>query len=339
MHCKRTKTIIGTQKSVYRDFPIGKLEEQAMVSGLNVPLQQGFDCDSEACLPVGIDNLPAIAFEERIVGTVSFSQSTAMATPFACVPTINNFKNNVFIEAPACQDFSKFCERNPHNFFIEPFAFWAESFEVLNRNVCIKPQSHFGYLLNNFSEPVSDKVKLFVFEPFKAFSCFVASFVSKRLEFFFSFKNLFSFNPDIFSEISLFENFSFRGNNRNSKALAVDVDSQNISSLWQFGFWFGKICDNLTAGSQSECLTLPAISNKRGISLEVPVLLDWDSKSFSGIHTEFDKEVGFGVEGLAVTGNIELDYDSFDGCASAFDNIAFNVADNLAIERGGFLAC
>jgi len=111
--------VISTKELVYCNSLIGKLEEQVMVSNLNVPLQQGFGCDSKACLSVTIDNLPAIAFEDCIIGTVPFCQSTAVATPFTRVPFINNFKNNVFVKASAFEQLPECKERNPHNDFVQ----------------------------------------------------------------------------------------------------------------------------------------------------------------------------------------------------------------------------
>jgi len=43
MHSKIQTTFIGTQESVYRDSPAGKLEEFGLVRTMNIPLQQGFD--------------------------------------------------------------------------------------------------------------------------------------------------------------------------------------------------------------------------------------------------------------------------------------------------------
>ena len=101
----RNNLFILTQELVYSNLPIGKLEEQGMVSNLIFPHQQGFYRDSKARFPVAIDCLPAFALEQGIVGTVMpFSQSTAVAAPFARIPTINNFKNNVFVKTPLFQD-------------------------------------------------------------------------------------------------------------------------------------------------------------------------------------------------------------------------------------------
>ncbi len=340
MHSKiGFKSIIGTQKSVYWDFPVGKLEEQVMVSNLNVPPQQGFDSDGKACFSIGIHYLPAITFEERVVGTMPFCQSTAVATPFACMPTINNFKNNVFVKASAFEQLPESIERDSHNDFIEPPSFSGKSFEVFNRNASVKPQSHFSYFFDDFSKPVFDKVELFRFEFNEFSSCFETAFIRKGLQQSSAQHYLFSFYPNIFSKIRLFENFSFGRENGNCKAFGVGVDSQNIFSFWQSGFGFGEISNNLSAGSQSICLTFPASQNKRTEPLIVPVLFDWNSDSFSGVHSEFDKETGFGVEGFAVSRNIELDGESFDGCSFAFGNVTFNVANNLGVERGVFLAC
>lgn len=347
VHCIiRNKPVISTKELVYSNSPAGKLEEQAMVSGLNVPLQQGFYSNSERSLPVTIDNLPAFAFEEGIVGIVmSVCQSTAVAAPFARVPTINNFKNNIFIKASACQNFSEFCKRNPHYFLVDfmgfsLFAFYNwKFFEVFNCNVSIKTQSHICNVLDNFSEPVLDKVSFFGFEPDKFPSCLETSFVSKRLQQGSVCHYLFSLNPNVFSKISLLQDFSFGRKNGNSKAFGVGVDSQNVFSLWQFGFFFGKISDNLSATSQPECLATPTSCKQRNESLVVPVLFDWNSDWFSGVSSEFNKEISFGVKSLAVSWNIELDGDSLDNRCFASNDISFNVTDNLGIERGVFLAC
>ena len=102
MHSINPKTIIGTQKSVYGDSPLGKLEKISSARNMIVPLQEGFYSDSKACLPVGIDYLSAFfAFEQGIIAGMPFANSTAVATPFRSVIGINSIECNLFIKAPA----------------------------------------------------------------------------------------------------------------------------------------------------------------------------------------------------------------------------------------------
>jgi len=104
MHSTKTKTFIGTQESVYRDSPVGKLEEGVLVKNMLIPHQQGFNSDSKTCLPVAVHYLPAPAFEQGVVVAMpTFSHSAAVATPFAGVVGINNVESDIFIKAPALE--------------------------------------------------------------------------------------------------------------------------------------------------------------------------------------------------------------------------------------------
>lgn len=332
------KTIIGTQKSVYGDLSAGKLEEVSSVRTMLFPHQQGFDSDSQRGFPVAIDYLPTLAFEQGVVIGMPFSQSTAVATPFARMVGINNFKYNLLVKASGFKQLLKRIERNAHDFLVEAFSFSGKSFEVFNRNTSIKLQSHIGDIPDNFAKPVCNKVMFPCFDFFKASFGSLASFVRKRLQFFFSFKNLFSLNPDILSKVGLLQNFSFRRENGNSKALAINVYSKNILSFWQFGFFFGKIGNDLPVSSKPIGFAFPPIRKQTLESLKVPVFLDWNRQAFSGIHSKFDKKVGFGFKGFAVSGNIELDSDLFDTSSFALDNASFNIANNLGIKEGVFFA-
>lgn len=331
------KTVIGTQQSVYRDWLSGKLEEISSVRTM-LPLQKGFDGDSKACLPVAIDYLPTFAFEQGIVVGMPFANSTAVATPFASVIGINNIKRNLLIKASGFKQSLKRIEWNTHNLFVKAFSFLGKVFEIFNTNIRFKLQSHISNIPNNLTKPVLDKVMLLMFKPFKAFSGSVASLICKRLQQFLSFKNLFSFNPNVFSKVGLLKNFSNRGENRNGKALAVDVHSENVFPLRQNRFFFGEESNNLPIPSKSIGLALPPICNKRGKPLEVPILFNGNWQSLPGIHSEVNEEIGFGFKDLAVSRNIELDSNSLDNSSFAFDNISFNIADNLGVEGGVFLA-
>jgi len=341
MHSINSKSIIGTQESVYWDSPLGKLKKISSVRNMIIPLQKGFYRNSKARLPVGVNDLPALfAFKERIVAGMPFTNSTAVATPFTCVMIgINNIERDLFVEASAFEQLPEGIKRDSHNFFVEFFAFGAEPLKIFNSNIGVESQSHFGDASGDFSEPVFNEVVFFVFEPFKVLSCSTVSFVGKGLQFFFSFKNLFSLNPDVFSEIGLFENPAFWGENRNSKAFAVDIHSENVFSFREFGFFFGEVGNNLPITSQAICLTLPTAFNERTVSLQVPILLDWNRQTLSWIQSESYKEAGFSIEGFAVSGNIELNSDLLNGCSLAPNNTSYNATDNLRAKRGVFLAC
>lgn len=331
--------VILTQKPVYWDLPAGKLEKNSLVRTMLFPHQQGFESDSKACLPIAIDYLPTFAFEQGIVAAVPFANSTAVATPFAGVVGINNFKRNIFIKASAFKQLLELAERHSHNFFVEVFSFSGKSFKFFNANISIKLESHTGNFLDSLTKPVFNKIRFFVLEPCKAFSGSLASFVGKRLQSFFSFKNLFSFYPNVFAKVSLFQNLSFRGKDRNGKTLAIGIHSKNVFLLRQNSFFFGEISDNLPVSSKPIGFTLPSVCNKRGIPLKVPVLLNGNSQTFSGIHSKFNEEVGFCFKDLTVAGDIELDSNLFNDSPFTPDNISFNITNNLGAERGVFLAC
>jgi len=108
MHRITQNPIIGTQKCVYRHSPVGKLEKRDCGIVIS-PLQQGFNSNSKACLSITINYLPTIrAFEYGIIATpVSISQSTAMATPFACMPTIHNVEINSLIKTSLLKNLFK----------------------------------------------------------------------------------------------------------------------------------------------------------------------------------------------------------------------------------------
>lgn len=333
------KTIIGMQECVYRHSPAGKLENM-FGENLITPLQQGFYGNSQRGFPVRVHDLTAfLAFEQGIIAGMPISQSTAMTTPLGSVVGINNIQCNSFVKTPGFKQLLERIKRNTHNFFVESFSFCRKSFEVLNSNIGIKPQSHFGDVSNNLSKPVLDKVVLPCLKSFKRLSCFMASFIGKRLQFFPSFKNLFSFNPNIFSKIGLLQNLSFVGKNRNSKTLAVDINAKNIIPFKKLGFPFGKVSNNFSVTSQPISFTNPATIQQKNKSLIIPVLLDWNSYSFSWMQSKLDKKVGFSVESLAVPWNIELDSNGSNKVALFSPQLPNERASHLNIKGGFFLAC
>lgn len=337
----RNNLVILTQKPVYRDLPLGKLEEQVLVENLNfVPLQEGFYSDSQTRFPIAVDYLPAPTFEQGIIFGMPFSQSTAVAAPFACMESINHCEINSFIKASAFKNHSEFIEGNaPYN-FVAFSAYFRKFFNFLNRNIRITPLSHFSNLLNDFSSSVLNEVVFLMPQPFKASFCSLVSLISERLQFFPSLKNLSSLNPNIFPEISLLQDFSFRRENRNSEAFAVDINSQNIFSLWQNRFFFGEIGNDLQAGSETVSFALPSFVEKVLISLKVPVLLDGNCDSFFGIHSQINEEIGFSAESLAVPSmNTKFNSNSLDAVCFNSNNSSLNIANDLALEGGFSFAC
>ena len=335
MHSTNVKTIIGTQESVYRDLPIGKLEKNRLCENLISPLQQGFHSNSKACLSVTINYLSTIqAFKERIVGAVSFANSTAVATPFACMPTISDIKSKFFIKTSAFKKLPELKKRNSHNLFIGFSAKRPKSLQIFNTNISIVFKSHVCNSIGNFTKSVSNKIAFLNFQFFKRLHCSMVAFISKGLKFLFSSKNLFSFYPDIFPKINLLENFTIRSNDTYSKTFEVDVNPQHVCSFWEGDIILGKVSDNLPIISKSIGLASPTSINQGDISIIVPILLNWDSNSVSWVHSEFNKEIRFGAKGFAVSGIIEFNSNMLQSVPLTFNNIPFNITDNLRIEGG-----
>ncbi|MBI4029323.1 MAG: hypothetical protein HY376_03075 [Candidatus Blackburnbacteria bacterium] len=98
--------------------------------------------------------------------------------------------------------------------------------------------------------------------------------------------------------------------------------------------FLGQESNNFAIRSQPVGLANPPISNQIGVSLEIPVLLDCHGNPISGIQAKLNKKVALGTESLAVSRSVELDSDGFQNFTFAPDHISYNVADNLAVERG-----
>ncbi|MCL5412937.1 MAG: hypothetical protein M1569_00855 [Candidatus Marsarchaeota archaeon] len=131
------------------------------------------------------------------------------------------------------------------------------------------------------------------------------------------------------------QNSPCRRDNRNRKAFAVHINSKNVLLQRQFGFFFGKISNNLKSGSNPIGLACLTRLNKVRISLEISVLNDRNRDRILRKQRELYEGHRF-REGLAVSGNAELECNSF-GFAFAFPYRTFNIADNLRIKRGAFL--
>jgi len=326
------KTIIGTKESVYRDSPSGKLEEISSVRTM-LPLQKGFNSNSKARLPITIDYLPTVlAFEQGIITRMPFANSTAVATPFRSMVGINNIQINSIIKASTFKHLLESIERNTHDFSVKSLSFRRKTFKVFNSNIGIKSLSNLNDFICDLSKSSFNKVGFFVSQYFKFFN--IVNRLKKRS----SLHNFLSSYPNIFSKIGLLQNFFFRGNNRNSKAFAVDINSKHIFSLRQFGFLFGKICNDFKVWGKSISFALPTYFKQGVKSLKTSILFNWNRKAFSWIHSKLNKISGFGFKGFAVARNIKFNSNPFDCYPLASDNIPFNIADNLRTKRGAFLA-
>jgi len=127
--------LIGTHQSVYRDWPVGKLEEDTLVESpsvlhiILVPHQQGFHRNRQARLSIAIDNLPTPRTpKERIIRRVpTCSHSTAVATPFRNVESVNQVEPNTFVEAPSL----KVSPKEPEGLFFPSPLSLHDYFEAL----------------------------------------------------------------------------------------------------------------------------------------------------------------------------------------------------------------
>ena len=330
MHCNNTNIFIGTHESVYRDSPIGNLKTSLV--RIMLSLQQGFEGNSQTRLSVGVDYLPTVfATEQGIVGGMSFPNSTAVGAPFTCVPTINYVQRNAIVKTTLLKDGFELCKGNAHDGSVEPFSFRFEFGKVFNGDFGIKTDCKFDNLPYHLPQIGLYKIAFCGLElgkfsfGFEGLQCCPAN------------HELFSPGPDMLSKIGLIENLARWSHNGDCKVLGVDVNSKDILS-WQIFTFLGKISNDLTVWQQPIGFTNPPVGNQGGIPLEVSVLFDWNRNSLTRNNSKLNKEVGFCREGFAVAGNVEFDTDCFDGLGVFTPSIPYKRADNLNIERGGFLA-
>jgi len=330
MHRNNTNVFIGTHESVYRDSPIGNLKTSLV--RIMLSLQQGFEGNSQTRLSIGVDYLPTVfAAEQGIVGGMSFPNSTAVGAPFACVPTINHVQRNRIVKTTLLKDGFEPCERNTHGGSIESFSFGFEFGKVFKGNFSIKFPCEFDNLPNYLPQIGFYKIAFCGFELGKF------SFGFEGLQDCPASHELLPSCPDVLSKIGLIENLAGWREDGNGKMLGIDVDSKDVLSGQNFTF-LGEISNDLPIWQQPISFANPAIRNQSGVSLEVPVLFDWNCNSLARHNAKFNKEVGFCREGFAVAGNVELDADALDGFGIFAPSVPYEGADNLNIEGGLFLA-
>lgn len=319
---------IWANESDYRDSPIGKLEKTSLVRTMNFPLQQGFDGDSQACLAVSIDYLPTfLTPEQRIVGAMSHSHSTAVGTPFGCMPTVHDVQNNIIVEASLFENLPESIKWDSHDFLVEFLPLGIESLELFDCNISIESLCNPDNLTNDLTEIGLHEVPFNISETFQLIYCF------QRLEQSPSSHNLLPLNPNVLSQICLIQNLSIWRNNADSKMLGIDVDSKDILPMENLLF-FGQIGDNLRIRSQSIGLANPSICNQGSKSLIVPILLDRNCNLLFWIKTKTDKEIGLHAESFAVSGTVEFDSQSFDFLSLISPSIPYEGTTDLNIERG-----
>ena len=332
MHSNKISNFIGTEESVYRDSPTGKLETSLI--RIMLSLQKGFDGNSQTGFSVAIDKLTAfLAFEHGIVsGRMTFPNSTAVGTPFTGMPAIHNVQNYVIIEASLLQNELELIKRDSHYGSVELLALDIELPELLNGNICIESLCYFDNLSNDLTEISFDIIGFRMFE--------LGEFLGgiEGLEQSSPDHESLAFCPDMLSEICLIQDFALGIDNRNSEMFGVDVNTKHIAIIGNDFLVIGKISDNISIGKQAVCLACPSIGNKGIVSLKIAISLDWNCDALARNNPKIDEEAGFGIESLAISRNIEFDAEGFDGIGILPPSITNNGTDNLNIERGVFLA-
>jgi hypothetical protein len=330
---------IWMQESDYGDSPAGKLERTSLVRTMFIPLQQGFDSDSQRSLSIAIDGLTAfLAPEHGIVGTMPLPNSTAVGTPFRCVPAINDVQMNIIIEAPLFEDAFEPIERDSHYGSVEPLPLRVESFEFFDGDVGIISVSQSDDFTNHLTEIGFNEVSFVSFNPFDRPFCPETSPIGIGLEHGSPLHDFPSPDPDMLAEISLIKDFAIRGKDADCIGLGIDIDTENILSMTNFLF-FGQESNNLEVFGQSECLANPSIRQQACESLVIPVLFDGNGDALFRIKTESNKEISLRAERLAVSGDIELYGQCVDFIRLAVPSITNERTANLDIERGVCLAC
>jgi hypothetical protein len=129
---------------IYETTPIGNLDKIRFVEDMTFPLQKAFQCNIPARISIGIDfNSAFLASEQGIVtAAVSTSRnSTAVRAELGSMPTINDVKCNPLVKTTRGKNLSELSKRHSHNDLIKLLSFRFESFEILNGNIGIEPQS------------------------------------------------------------------------------------------------------------------------------------------------------------------------------------------------------
>jgi hypothetical protein len=133
----------------------------------------------------------------------------------------------------------------------------------------------------------------------------------------------------------LLEDSTFRTQDADCEALAVHINANNVSA-GSYDCFFTQEGDYLPVRGESIGLTNPTSLNQGVVSLEVPVLTDWNGNRFSSVGDELDEPEVLGLKGLAVPRHVKLDCDVLENSSFSSDYAPFDVADYLTSEGGGF---
>jgi hypothetical protein len=334
MYNTQTKIVTWTQKPVYRDLPIGKLERSRLVESMLVPHQQGFNCNSKARLTVAVHHLTTDTLEKTVVATMpTFSHSTAVTTPFAGVVGIDNVECDILVEAPCFEVHPELVERNTQNLTIELLRLGVEPFEVFNTNVSIVFECEVGDVTDNLTNTVLDEVPLVMLgEP--EFLPSILTCHSDGLQSCSVSHASSSTSPNILPVVELFENLPLRGEYADCETLAVHINTDHILPSRQQNILFAKIGNDLPIRSESISLTHPTTPNQRSVPLVVPILDNRNWYVGFGLDSQTHEEPALSIEGLTVSGLVELDCDMGENFALGFADTTLNVTDYLTIEGG-----
>jgi len=332
VHRTQINNRIRTHELGYVSSPLGKLDKSIIWFKDMLPLQEGFYSDSQRGFSITVYRLTTVfAFEQGIVGAVSLSQSTAMATPFTRMPTINNVQADVVVKTPLFKDMSKQIKWNTHNSSVEPFAFNLKPFQVFNSDFSVESIGDSNYFSGYLPEICLNEIFFSVFE----FGKFLGSL--EKLKLGSSCHNPLSPGPDMPSQICLIENLALRRENADSEIFSIDVYSQNVFSRRNF-LSARKISYYFQIFGQSESLANPTVTDECLESLIVSVLSNWNSDSPSRIQAEIHKEMSFGSEGFTVSWNVEFNCQTVDLDDLLLPSVSYEATPNLNIEGGPFLA-
>lgn len=351
LHSNFNTNVIGTQKSVYRDSSLGNLDRTQVSETVSfVPLQDRFDSDNKACLPVAVHNQTTPALIQRIVSRLMPRvQCTAFRAPFGSVVSVNFVKRYLKHFAIGFEEFLKLAVGNSVDFLIgflvKPASPPFEIFKFLDRNISIVSFSQIYNLFGNLAASCLDEIRLIAFKLFKALSCPVRAFVSKAFELSSSFNISSLPYGNIPAEVKLLDDFGSFGieNSNGGEGRRTDVNAKNIPLA---GFWLDKFLfknNGYSAVSQKrDVIKSPTIAQKGIESLELPVCSDGYGKRLLGRIGDFKAGVSSFSFNISKPSLIEADR-AFDklmtviqNIFSAFPNILTGFLDNIAWQEGGF---
>jgi len=278
LHSNFRINVIGTQKSVYWGSGLGNLDRTQNSEFVSlIPLQDRFYSDSQRGFPIAIHNQTTLAFIQSIVSRMMpVIQCTAFMAPFRSVISINFIKR--YLKHLAIR-FKKFLELSIRNsidfsisFLVKISSFASKILQFLNRNVSIIKFGKTNDFFSNLATSSFDKIKLFMFKPFKMLFRSMRTFISKTQKScsFFQISSLPYCN--ITTKIKLFNNlrsFNVKNSSR-SKSRRSYINTNNISLVdFLFLEFLFKNNRNSTIFQNRNVVKYPSILKKRIKSLKL----------------------------------------------------------------------